>query len=354
MFGKDYVPVASLAPFRQSGVGSWYGRRFHGMPTSSGERYDMYAMTAAHPTLPIPSYARVTNPANGRSVVVRINDRGPFHSDRIIDLSYTAAWKLGYVEAGSARVEVESLLPGEAPAPAGQAKGAGRTARAAIFLQLGAFSAREAAENFRARLSRDLAWLSEAIQVVASGALFRLHLGPVPHAGRSALDRRPHPGGTQPAADDRRQVAAIIRGLFSPESACSRCSAFFCSLPLALAQAPQAPQLVGRAWVLADVSSGQILAAEKPDERFEPASLTKLMTAYLVFAALKEKKLTLEQQVTVSEKAWRAPGSRMFIEPQAPGHGGRADPRHDRAVGQRRLHRARRSASPAPRRPSPA
>ena len=87
---------------------------------------------------------------------------------------------------------------------------------------------------------------------------------------------------------------------------------------LALAQAPQPPQVIGRAWVLADVSSGQILAAEKPDERFEPASLTKLMTAYLVFAALKEKKISLEEQVSVSEKAWRAPGSRMFIEPRKP------------------------------------
>ena len=87
---------------------------------------------------------------------------------------------------------------------------------------------------------------------------------------------------------------------------------------LALAQAPQPPQVVGRAWVLADVSSGQILGAERPDERVEPASLTKLMTAYVVFAALKEKKLTLEEQVSVSEKAWRAPGSRMFIEPRRP------------------------------------
>src|SRR5512132_2049050 len=115
VFGKDYVPVAAQAPFRQSGIASWYGRRFHGAPTSSGEPYDMYAMTAAHPTLPVPSYARVTNIANGRSIVVRINDRGPFHSDRIIDLSYTAAWKLGYAEAGSARVEVEAIVPGSAP-----------------------------------------------------------------------------------------------------------------------------------------------------------------------------------------------------------------------------------------------
>ena len=173
VFGKDYVPVANLAPFRQTGVGSWYGRRFNGAPTSSGEPYDMYAMTAAHPTLAIPSYARVTNPANGRSVVVRINDRGPFHSDRIIDLSYTAAWKLGYAESGSARVEVESLLPGKAE-PVQEAKMESK----GVFLQLGAFSAREAAENFRVRVYRELAWLSEAIQVVAGGAVFRLHLGP--------------------------------------------------------------------------------------------------------------------------------------------------------------------------------
>jgi len=177
VFGKDYVPLANFAPnaapFRQTGIGSWYGRRFHGSPTSSGEPYDMYAMTAAHPTLPIPSYARVTNLANGRSVVVRINDRGPFHADRIIDLSYTAAWKLGYADAGSARVEVESVAPGKAELLQ-EAKAEGK----GVFLQLGAFSARESAENFRARVYRELAWLSEAIHVVAGGALFRLQLGP--------------------------------------------------------------------------------------------------------------------------------------------------------------------------------
>jgi rare lipoprotein A len=112
-FGKDYVPMTALAPFRQTGIASWYGRRFHGQPTSSGEIYDMYAMTAAHPTLPVPSYARVTNPANGRSVVVRVNDRGPFHAERIIDLSYAAAWKLGIVNSGSARVVVEAIVPGK-------------------------------------------------------------------------------------------------------------------------------------------------------------------------------------------------------------------------------------------------
>jgi rare lipoprotein A len=110
--GRDYVPMTSLQPFRQRGLASWYGKRYHGQKTSSGEVYDMYAMTAAHPTLPIPSYVRVTNLANGRSVVVRINDRGPFRSARIIDVSYVAAHKLGFIQAGQAQVEVEAILPG--------------------------------------------------------------------------------------------------------------------------------------------------------------------------------------------------------------------------------------------------
>jgi rare lipoprotein A len=111
VFGKNYVPLTSVRPFRQRGIASWYGKRFHGQKTASGEIYDMYAMTAAHPTLPIPSYARVTNVRNGRQVVVRVNDRGPFHSNRVIDLSYAAAYRLGYIEAGSAEVEVEAVVP---------------------------------------------------------------------------------------------------------------------------------------------------------------------------------------------------------------------------------------------------
>ncbi len=106
--GQRYEPMAADVPYRERGLASWYGRKFHGRPTSSGEPYDMYAMTAAHPTLPIPSYARVRNPANGREVVVRINDRGPFHSGRILDLSYAAALKLDLLR-GVAPVEVERL-----------------------------------------------------------------------------------------------------------------------------------------------------------------------------------------------------------------------------------------------------
>ena len=114
--GRKYIPYRSVKPHRERGLASWYGRGFHGKRTASGERYDMYAMTAAHTILPIPSYARVTHLGNGRSVIVRINDRGPFRTDRIIDLSYAAAHRLGYVQAGSARVEVESILPGKTSA----------------------------------------------------------------------------------------------------------------------------------------------------------------------------------------------------------------------------------------------
>jgi len=113
VFGRTYTPQLDEQPLRQRGRGSWYGRKFHGQRTSSGEPYDMYKMTAAHPTFPIPSYARVTNLTNGNKVIVRVNDRGPFHSDRIIDLSYTAALKLGYIGHGSAELEVERILPDE-------------------------------------------------------------------------------------------------------------------------------------------------------------------------------------------------------------------------------------------------
>src|SRR6185436_16356099 len=111
VMGQSYTPMTQIAPYKARGVASWYGRRYHGQPTSSGEIYDMYGMTAAHTVLPIPSYARVTNLANNKSVVVRINDRGPFHSDRLIDLSYTAAYKLGVLGGGRALVEIETIIP---------------------------------------------------------------------------------------------------------------------------------------------------------------------------------------------------------------------------------------------------
>jgi rare lipoprotein A len=111
IFGQRYVPDTSGQPYRAQGPASWYGKKYHGKPTSNGERYDMYGMTAAHPTLPIPSYVRVTRVATGKSVVLRINDRGPFLGGRVIDLSYVAAHKLGVLSPGSAEVIVERIMP---------------------------------------------------------------------------------------------------------------------------------------------------------------------------------------------------------------------------------------------------
>src|SRR6478752_10782893 len=121
VLGREYVPATSLKPYQERGIASWYGRKFHGQKTSIGETYDMYAMTAAHPTLPLPSYARVTSVASGKSVIVRVNDRGPFLHDRIIDLSYAAAQRLGIAQKGSGEVEVEALIPAELPSVAAAA-----------------------------------------------------------------------------------------------------------------------------------------------------------------------------------------------------------------------------------------
>ncbi len=106
-----YKPMTSYKPYKERGVASWYGKRYHGKNTSSGEVYDMYSMSAAHTTLPLPSYVKVSNPANGRWVIVRVNDRGPFKSNRVIDLSYAAAYKLRFASAGSTLVDVEAIDP---------------------------------------------------------------------------------------------------------------------------------------------------------------------------------------------------------------------------------------------------
>ena len=112
VFGKTYHLLPAGSAYREEGTASWYGTKFHGRKTANGETYDMYGMTAAHKTLPIPSYVKVTNLANQRSVIVRVNDRGPFHGNRIIDLSYAAAKKLAYAGPGTARVQVEAIDPG--------------------------------------------------------------------------------------------------------------------------------------------------------------------------------------------------------------------------------------------------
>jgi rare lipoprotein A len=214
VLGQDFTPFQTLRRYSAKGVGSWYGKKFHGQMTSSGERYDMYGMTAAHPTLPIPSYARVTNLKSGKSVVVRINDRGPFLNGRLIDLSYTAAWKLGYANQGSASLQVDTIIPGEstvlaaatqahvaepAPAPAvakadngedddpiaafAREEAAPRavpavSGKGGMFLQLASFSSRDNAESFREHLASELPDAGAPLALVAGKGLFRIQLGP--------------------------------------------------------------------------------------------------------------------------------------------------------------------------------
>lgn len=172
VLGKAYVPADERQPYRQRGLASWYGKKFHGRKTSTGEIYDMYAMTAAHRTLAIPAYARVTHVESGKAVVVRVNDRGPFHSDRIIDLSYTAAYKLGIVSDGTSLVEVQLIDPD---------LGSQLTARdekRRIYLQLGAFSARENADKFVAQVKSQLAKTPNALAVFIKDGLYRAASGP--------------------------------------------------------------------------------------------------------------------------------------------------------------------------------
>lgn len=236
--GKTYVPLTMTGTFKQRGIASWYGRKFNGERTSSGEVYDMYGMTAAHPTLPIPSYARVTNPANHKTVVVRINDRGPFLENRIIDLSYAAAYRLGIIANGSAEVEVESIppnsiinvitvnsvrtrpLPASPPATAAPAAGAVAVAAASsvaaapvaasvaaasgvaaaaviaspaaadppaaalkdgdpgVYLQLGAFKSQEAAAAYLEKMRGKLGNLGKQFRLSSKDGLVRVHIGP--------------------------------------------------------------------------------------------------------------------------------------------------------------------------------
>ncbi|MBZ0104827.1 MAG: septal ring lytic transglycosylase RlpA family protein [Sulfuricella denitrificans] len=205
VLGQSFTPATQLGSYKAQGIASWYGRRYHGQKTAIGETYDMYGMTAAHPTLPIPSFARVTNTDNGKSVIVRVNDRGPFHSSRLIDLSYTAAYKLGVLNGGTNRVEVESIDPANdqvaimkpqplqvtplaAPTPvAPVVEKVAATPETTppvsgsdghVFLQLGAFSSRDNAENFSAKMKLTLGAMVEKLHITDGGGLFRVRLGP--------------------------------------------------------------------------------------------------------------------------------------------------------------------------------
>ncbi|MDE2401211.1 MAG: septal ring lytic transglycosylase RlpA family protein [Burkholderiales bacterium] len=241
VLGRSYEPVAFDVPWKERGIASWYGQKFQGRRTASGELFSLYGLTAAHPTLPIPSYARVRHVATGKEVIVRVNDRGPFHSSRVMDLSYAAALKLGIVNAGSAEVEVERLtfedirtgawrkrVPGAvdgavddpimalaaasnsggvpasstgSPDPVSESTGRAYTSAAqGYWVQLAAFSQRDGVEKLQQRVTAELASLTPLLAVFKEAALFRLQVGPyeshqqaqsVAQAVREALDLNP-------------------------------------------------------------------------------------------------------------------------------------------------------------------
>jgi rare lipoprotein A len=206
VYGKTYAPLADARGYRERGVASWYGKKFHGKFTSSGEPYNMYSMTAAHRTLPLPSYARVRNLENGRAVIVRVNDRGPFLHNRLIDLSYAAAAKLAIIGTGTGLVEVEAVMPGdEAPvqtaqqtiqtrslevipsveaaplAPVPAATPSATASSPKLFLQVGAFREWDNAMGLYTRLER-AAFRPIAIQSTLSEnqtRLYRVRIGPI-------------------------------------------------------------------------------------------------------------------------------------------------------------------------------
>ena len=200
VFGKHYVPMTSAQGFHQKGVASWYGKQFHGRRTSSGETYDMYAMTAAHTVLPLPSYVRVTNVANGRTVVVKVNDRGPFKSSRVMDLSYAAASRLDIVRNGTALVEIVSIGENTPQQRTAAEPPVQQTTGQQLYIQLGAFSNPDSAQRLRQQL------LDEGYQDVAvtelkrdSLRLHRVRLGPLesPQQGDVLLGMLRDAGHTQ-------------------------------------------------------------------------------------------------------------------------------------------------------------
>lgn len=189
VFGKMYYPLKNANGYDERGIASWYGKKFHGRKTSSGEAYDMYTMTAAHKTLPLPCYVRVRNLNNGRSVIVRVNDRGPFLENRLIDLSYAAASRLGIVGSGTGIVEVTGINADEpasgnmtAQTPAAPATPASpdNTAQPRLYLQVGAFTSRDNAENLRRQLER-AEFKPVQVQVASQDqtTLYRVRIGPL-------------------------------------------------------------------------------------------------------------------------------------------------------------------------------
>lgn len=173
--GKSYRVMASAQGFRQEGIASWYGAKFHGRQTSNGERFDVYQLTAAHKHLPLPTYVRVTNLGNGKKTIVRVNDRGPFHENRVIDLSYAAAVKLGFHDKGTARVRIEVVEPYNEVVET-----------ASYLVHAGGYARLPSADASKEEIAALTGFAGVVIRTAKDG-LYRVQLGPVKEG--AALDR---------------------------------------------------------------------------------------------------------------------------------------------------------------------
>ena len=182
VYGRTYHTLPSSKGYREQGTASWYGTKFHGKRTSSGEPYDLYAMTAAHKTLPLPTYVEVTNLNNGRTAIVKVNDRGPFHDDRLIDLSYAAATRLDILPTGTGQVEIRAIDPdemGTAAAPADTPTTQVQQ-NETLYLQVGAFSSRDNAERLQSDLlSQNLGGVRIIEATTEAGTFFKVQVGPL-------------------------------------------------------------------------------------------------------------------------------------------------------------------------------
>jgi rare lipoprotein A len=188
VFGRTYRVLGSSRGFTQTGTASWYGNKFHGHETSNGEVYDMFAMTAAHTSLPLPTFVRVTNLDNNHQVIVKVNDRGPFVGNRIIDLSYAAAHRLDMLDKGTARVRIEAIDPVQWQAR--NKRSSSHLARGGnnrVFLQVGAMANAQAAERLQSR-ARELT--QAPVRVVSGQALYRVQVGPLEEASAEAAIRK--------------------------------------------------------------------------------------------------------------------------------------------------------------------
>ena len=194
VLGKSYQVLPTEEGYNESGVASWYGEKFHGHKTSNGEVFDMYQVSAAHKSLPIPSFLRVTNLDNNRSIVVRVNDRGPFHGDRVIDLSYAAALKLGYADRGTARVQLESIVANGAFRDRGVSattSAAGNenlrvSSSSSKYLQVGAFSELSTAQEVSTKVEEitSLPVFIRTVNISKSRTLHRVRVGPISDSGQ--------------------------------------------------------------------------------------------------------------------------------------------------------------------------